>query len=102
MVYTSCLTIANLKYLDLLDDIKYKYVKEFDDDDDIEVEIKDVDDDDDKYPEHYCHTKFIFILESSTFKVKISKTIHYNGSSPFALFLCGIDESEEEESEEEE
>tara|TARA_R110000803_G_scaffold48881_4_gene101712 strand:+ start:423 stop:761 length:339 start_codon:yes stop_codon:yes gene_type:complete len=99
MVYTNCLTIKDLKYLDLLDDIKYKYVKDFDDDDDIEVDIEDVNVDDDEHPKHYCHTKFIFTLESSRFKVKISKTIHYNGSSPVALFLCGI--VSEEESDEE-
>jgi hypothetical protein len=104
MPYAEYLTIADLKFLDLLDDVEYKFIKVYDDDDDIEVDIESVNSyTDGKYPNGCCHTKFVFTLEEKRFKIKIDKTLHYTPNSAFALFIGNLyqeDYNEDEEDDE--
>ena len=112
--YTNCISIEKALYFDLFDDIPYKWLKEVIDPSidreeyDFEVEIEDL-------PcnrEAFCKVKFTFELRMvddvrfgiTHYKTKtFTKTIEYNGSSAFALTLCGMtsyDDTEEEEEEE--
>lgn len=114
--YTNVISINQALYFDLFDDISYKWLKlvldpaldreEYD----FEVEIEDLPCD----RLAFCKIKFTFELQieederlgEKYYKTKkFSKTIEYNGSSAFALTLCGMvadNDSEEEEEEEEE
>ena len=102
MPYTNCLTIADLKYLNVFDEMIYAQIKDFikNDDNDVEVEITDLECE----RVAWCRTqiKFEFEIPSSlSFYVPIKKTVilEYNGSSPIAMFLGEVccDESDEEE-----
>ena len=60
--YTNCISLEQMEYLDLFDNIPYKVVKKIvkvDDDTDFEVEIKDLPHDD----YNKCFTSFKFTLE---------------------------------------
>jgi len=105
MEYTNCLNMQQIDYLDLFDDIPYKYIKNIikDEDYELEVEIKDVDCD----RVAWCKTKFEFELEINISQgslplynnKKFSKVIEYNTSSAMALFMMDLqiqDESEDE------
>ena len=104
MGYTNCLTIGQMKEMDILDEVPYKYFKNCDNEDDIEVNIYHIDDDD---RPTYCTVVFEYGLEydcsggcmpiyaTKKFKTKIT----YNTSSPFALFLCAIREETDDEDE---
>ena len=101
MPYTNCLRLSTIKYLDLLDDIPYKYIKimidEYDEDDDedtYDVEITDLESD------HvgYCKTQFKLTLRvnisQGTLPLYVDKTftsvIEYNNSSGIALTLSDL------------
>ena len=99
MGYTNCLTIGQMKEMDILDEIPYKYIKNHHDDDDIEVNIYHTNDADDRPT--YSTIVFEYSLEYD-YKRKFKTKITYNTSSPFALFLCGIQEDTEEEEESDE
>ena len=94
MGYTNCLTIGQMKEMDILDEVPYKYIKNHHDDDDIEVNIYHTNDADNRPT--YSTIVFEYSFEydyTKKFKTKIT----YNTSSPFALFLCGIQEDTDEE-----
>jgi hypothetical protein len=117
--YTDCISINQALYFDLFDDIEYKWLKtvldpalDRDDECIFELYIEDLPCD----RLGFCKTKFRFELQmvdkdktniclwgATHFKTKIfSKTIEYNGSSAFAMTLCGMvadNDSEEEEEE---
>jgi hypothetical protein len=106
--YTNCLTLEQMEYLDLFDNIPYKVVKKIvkmDDDTDFEVEIKDLPHDD----YNKCSTSFKFTLEidisDGCLPLMVEKHYcvikEYDGSSPMAMFI-GENLVEEEEEEEEE
>ena len=105
MGYTNCLMVSQMKELDLFDNIPYKYIKNIieDGDYDIEVEIRDLECD----IEGYCKTRFTFEISQGkthswdtkdTYK-KFVVEAEYNGSSCFALLMCGLDDGEEDEDE---
>tara|TARA_R110000822_G_scaffold262929_1_gene387288 strand:+ start:205 stop:810 length:606 start_codon:yes stop_codon:yes gene_type:complete len=110
--FTNCLTLEQMEYLDLFDNIPYKVVKKLvkmDDDTDFEVEIKEIEIDD----YNKCSTSFKF-----TIKIDISQgwlplmvdkeyciIKEYDSSSPMAMFIgenLAYPTDEESESEEEE
>lgn len=101
MGYPDCLMISQMKELDLFDNILYKYIKDIinHDDDDIEVEIEDVDCD----RPAYCRTRFKFEIDlgrgNGILKVDLEK--EYNSSSPYALMMCELDKTDDEEEEDE-
>jgi len=101
MVYPKYITISTMKELDLFDNISYKYIKDIinKDDDFIDVDIEDVDCD----RVCWCKTRFKFEIDlgscSGILKVDLIK--EYNGSSPYALMMCALDEDEDTDEEEE-
>ncbi len=108
MGYTNCLTIGQMKELDLFDNISYKYIKDIinNDDSDINVEIEDLDCD----RVAYCKARFTFEISQGkmyswdtkdTYK-KFVVEKEYNGSSIFALLMLNLYEEEDDEEEEEE
>ena len=103
MNYKTCITLEQMEYLDLFDNIPYKVVKKLvklDDDTDFEVEIKDLPNDD----YNKCFTSFKFTLEvdisDGCLPLMVEKHYcvikEYDGSSPMAMF---IDENLVEEEE---
>jgi len=98
MGYTNCLTIGQMKELDLFDNISYKYIKDIinNDDSDINVEIEDLDCD----IVAYCKTRFTFEIDlgSGNGILKVDLEKEYNSSSIFALLMLDLyDEDDEEE-----
>jgi hypothetical protein len=105
MGYTNCLTIGQMKEMDILDEVPYKFFKNCDDEDDIEVNIYHIDNDKPTYGtvvfeyelEYDCSGGSMPLYTTKKFKTKIT----YNTSSPFALFLCNIQEYTDDEDESE-
>ena len=114
MTYTNNINYHTIDYLDLFDEIPFKYVKSIvkqntNEDDwfdfDFEVEIEDVECD----RVAWCATKFTFELEVETTYGSIhNKTFvvikEYNGSSAMAMYIgenLYYEEEEEEDDEEE-
>ena len=111
--YTNCLTLEQMEWLDLFDEIPYKVVKKIvkmDDETDFEVEIKDIPIDD----YNRCSTSFTFKLEinisQGCLPLMVEKEYcvikEYNCSSPMAMYIgenlvYPTDEEEEEEEERE-
>jgi hypothetical protein len=92
--YTNCLTLEQMEYLDLFDNIPYKDVKKLvklDDETDFEVEIKDLPND----SGYMCSTSFTFKLEidisQGSLPLMVEKEYcvikEYNGSSPMAMYI---------------
>ena len=108
MGYTNCLTISQMKELDLFDDIEYKHIKKIieNDNDDIEVEIEDLDCD----RIAWCKTRFTFELKINVsggyMPIMVDKKFvvekEYNSSSPYALMMCELDTDDERLTDEEE
>jgi len=111
--YTDCIPLATAKWLELFDDIPYKYVKKLleknidEDEYELQVEIEDL-------PPfgNRCKTSFTFTLDINVsggclpIMVKKAFTItkEYHNSSPMALMIMELqypDEDEEDESDEE-
>ena len=108
MPYTNSLKLSTIEYLDLLDDIPYKYIKNMiheDDEDDYEVEITDLDCE----RIAYCKTQFKLSLKidisqgSSSLYVDKTFTIvkEYNSSSGIALTMLDLYEEDSDSDEEE-
>ena len=119
MTYTNNINYHTIDYLDLFDDIPFKYVKsivnqnknkedwiEFD----FQVEIEDVEGD----RVAWCATKFTFDLEinvsNGSLPLWVTKTFvvikEYNGSSPMAMYIGEnlyeeYDDDDEEDEEDE-
>ena len=109
MPYTNCLQLSTIEYLDLLDDIPYKYIKKMiheDDEDDYEVEITDLKCD----RIAYCKTQFKLTLRidisqgSSSLYVDKTFTIvkEYNNSSGIALTMLDLYDSDSDSDSDEE
>ena len=110
--YTNCITLEQMEWLDLFDEIPYKVVKKLvklHDETDFEVEIKDLPNDDYKM----CSTSFKFTLEIDISQGSLPLMVEkhycvikeYNSSSLMAMYIgenLVYPESEEEEEEEEE
>ncbi len=105
--YTNCIPLATAKWLDLFDDIPYKYLKKLlEEEDDFIVEIEDMPCD----RVAWCKTSFTFTLDinvsggSLPLMVKKEFTVikEYNGSSPMALTIMGLQYPDEEEEESDE
>ena len=108
MGYCNSISLPDINYLGLFDDISYKYVKDTlircsPDDEYVDVEIEDLECD------SGVRTKFTFTLvwrndeySAPKFEEKTFEVIkEYNGSSPYALYIVGNlqrdDESDEDE-----
>jgi hypothetical protein len=107
--YTNCISLEQMEYLDLFDNIPYKVVKKIvkmDDDTDFQVEIKDLPHDD----YNKCFTSFKFTLEIDISQGSLPLMVEkhycvikeYVGSSPMAMFIgenltIEVEEEEEEE-----
>ena len=107
MPYTNCLQLSTIEYLDLLDDIPYKYIKKMiheDDEDDYDVEITDLKCD----RIAYCKTQFKLTLRidisqgSSSLYVDKTFTIvkEYNNSSGIALTMLDLYEEDSDSDDE--
>jgi len=108
MPYTNSLQLSTIEYLDLLDDIPYKYIKNMiheDDDEDVyDVEITDLDCD----RIAYCRTQFKLSLKidisqgSSPLYVDKTFTIvkEYNNSSGIALTMLDLYEEDSDSDDE--
>ena len=108
MPYTNCLQLSTIEYLDLLDDIPYKYIKKMiheDDEDDYEVEITDLKCD----RIAYCKTQFKLTLRidisQGSLPIYVDKTFtivkEYNNSSGIALTMLDLYDSDSDSDEEE-
>ena len=104
MPYTNCLQLSTIEYLDLLDDIPYKYIKNMineDDEDDYDVEIMDLESD----RVAYCKTQFKLTLRidisQGSLPIYVNKTFtivkEYNNSSGIALTMLDLYEEDDEE-----
>ena len=114
MTYTNTINYHAIEYLDLFDDLPYKYVKSIVRDGgdyyELDVEIEDIECD--RAP-LYCSIKISFELEIDVSQgympMMVTKSFQvikeYNGSSPMAMFvgqnLWEEDEEEEEEEDDE-
>jgi|TARA_R110002153_G_scaffold50392_1_gene141806 hypothetical protein len=101
--YTNCLTLEQMEYLDLFDNIPYKVVKKLvklHDETDFKIEIKDLQHDD--YNKRFTSFKFTLEIDISQGSLPLMVEKHYcvikeyDGSSPMAMF---IDENLVEEEE---
>jgi len=104
MTYTNSLQLSTIEYLDLLDDIPYKYIKKMiheDDDDYYDVEIMDLESE----RVAYCRTQFKISLKidisqgSSPIYVDKTFTIvkEYNNSSGIALTMLDLYEEDSDD-----
>jgi len=104
MKYANSLKLSTIEYLDLLDDIPYKYIKKMiheDDDDYYDVEIMDLESE----RVAYCRTQFKISLKidisqgSSPIYVDKTFTIvkEYNNSSGIALTMLDLYEEDSDD-----
>jgi hypothetical protein len=104
MPYANSLKLSTIEYLDLLDDIPYKYIKKMiheDDEDYYGVEIIDLDCE----RIAYCRTQFKLSLKidisQGSLPIYVDKTFtivkEYNSSSGIALTMLDLYEEDEEE-----
>jgi hypothetical protein len=110
MPYTNSLQLSTIQYLDLLDDIPYKYIKNMIDEDDedyYDVEIADLKCD----RIAYCRTQFKLSLKidigQGSLPIYVDKTFiivkEYNNSSGIALTMLDLyEEDSDSDSDEEE
>ena len=107
--YTNCITLEQMEWLDLFDEIPYKVVKKLvklDGDTDFEVEIEDLPND--EY--NKCSTSFKFTLEIDISQGYLPLMVkreyyvikEYDDSSLMAMYIGENFKGEEEEEEEEE
>jgi len=104
MTYTNSLQLSTIEYLDLLDDIPYKYIKKLineDDDDYYDVEITDLKCD----RIAYCRTQFKISLNvdisQGSLPIYVDKTFiiikEYNNSSGIALTMLDLYEEDSDD-----
>ena len=102
MEYTNCLHKDQIEWLDLFDDIPYKYIKDIIKDEDYELEVEITDVDCDRVA--WCKVKFEFKLQIDISQgslplytsKKFSKVIEYNTSSTMASFMLDLQQEEED------
>jgi len=108
MPYTNSLQLSTIEYLDLLDDIPYRYIKKIiheDDEDFYDVEIADLKCD----RIAYCKTQFKLTLNVDISQgyspIYVDKTFtivkEYNSSSGIALTMLDLYEEDSDSDEEE-
>ena len=106
MTYTNSLQLSTIEYLDLLDDIPYKYIKKMiheDDDDYYDVEIMDLESE----RVAYCRTQFKISLKidisQGSSPIYVDKTFiiikEYNNSSGIALTMLDLYEEDSDSDE---
>ena len=106
MTYTNSLQLSTILYLDLLDDIPYKYIKKLineDDDDYYDIEIADLKCD----RIAYCRTQFKISLNvdisQGSSPIYVDKTFiivkEYNNSSGLALTMLDLYEEDSDSDE---
>jgi len=106
MPYANSLKLSTIEYLDLLDDIPYKYIKKLineDDEDDYDVEITDLKCD----RIAYCRTQFKISLNvdisQGSSPIYVDKTFiivkEYNNSSGIALTMLDLYEEDSDSDE---
>ena len=106
MPYANSLKLSTIEYLDLLDDIPYKYIKKMiheDDDDYYDVEIMDLESE----RVAYCRTQFKISLKidisQGSSPIYVDKTFiiikEYNNSSGIALTMLDLYEEDSDDSE---
>jgi len=97
MFYTTYLTIGQMKYLNLFDEIPYKFVKELNDDTDVvDVDIEDMSGD--GYPSNRCKHKFTFSLRTNVSGGSLPLwsdreyivVQEYYASSRYALYMSNL------------
>ena len=104
MTYTNSLQLSTILYLDLLDDIPYKYLKKMiheDDDDYYDVEIMDLESE----RVAYCRTQFKISLKidisQGSSPIYVDKTFiiikEYNNSSGIALTMLDLYEEDSDD-----
>ena len=104
MTYTNSLKLSTIEYLDLLDDIPYKYIKKMiheDDEDDYDVEIMDLESE----RVAYCRTQFKISLNvdisQGSSPIYVNKTFiiikEYNNSSGIALTMLDLYEEDSDD-----
>jgi len=104
MTYTNSLKLSTIEYLDLLDDIPYKYIKKMiheDDDDYYDVEIMDLESE----RVAYCRTQFKISLKidisQGSSPIYVDKTFiiikEYNNSSGIALTMLDLYEEDSDD-----
>ena len=104
MTYTNSLKLSTIEYLDLLDDIPYKYIKKMiheDDEDDYDVEIMDLESE----RVAYCRTQFKISLyvdiSQGSLPIYVNKTFiiikEYNNSSGIALTMLDLYEEDSDD-----
>jgi len=104
MTYTNSLKLSTIEYLDLLDDIPYKYIKKMiheDDEDDYDVEIMDLESE----RVAYCRTQFKISLNvdisQGSLPIYVNKTFiiikEYNNSSGIALTMLDLYEEDSDD-----
>ena len=104
MPYANSLKLSTIEYLDLLDDIPYKYIKKLineDDEDDYDVEITDLKCD----RIAYCRTQFKISLNvdisQGSSPIYVDKTFiiikEYNNSSGIALTMLDLYEEDSDD-----
>jgi len=103
--YTNCIPLATAKWLDLFDDIPYKYLKKLlEEEDDFIVEIEDMPCD----RVAWCKTSFTFTLEyeaefnDNNLEKEFTVIKEYNCSSSMACTIINLECPEESDEEEEE
>ena len=93
MSYENCLMISQMKWLNLFDDIPYKYIKGYHDDDDMEVYIKDIG----GHNYNKCKTKFTFDLAADTGSLRYKVVKEYDSSSNYAMYMLDLWTEEDED-----
>ena len=109
MPYANSLKLSTIEYLDLLDDIPYKYIKKMihDDDDEIDYDVEITDLDCERIA--YCRTQFKLTLNvdisQGALPIYVDKTFtivkEYNNSSGIALTMLDLYDSDSDSDEEE-
>ena len=109
MPYTNSLQLSTIEYLDLLDDIPYKYIKKLihEDDDEYVYDVEIIDLDCERVA--YCRTQFKLTLRidisQGSLPIYVDKTFtivkEYNNSSGIALTMLDLYDSDSDSDEEE-
>ena len=102
---TACVSLEWMKYLDLFDDIPYRFLKNIiheDDDYTFDIEIEGLESEEDDLP-CMCRTKITFTIELPENGEKtFSYILRYNGSSCVAAHISNVELYNDEEDEEDE
>jgi len=92
--YTNRLSLEQMEYFDLFDEIPYKFIKKLvkmDSETDFEVDIEDIECD----IIAYCKTKFTFTITINDIDKTFEKILHYNSSSPIAIAIMELEDNYE-------